>query len=56
MVPENENTFLFRRRPKIKVDMNISYRIIFVRGENGRVTHLRMREFPGVEYSAIKIK
>lgn len=56
LVPESENTFVFRRRPNRKVDLNTSYRVIFARDDRGRVTHLRMREFPGVEYSAIKIK
>ncbi len=56
LVPESENTFIFRRRTNRKVDLNTSYRVIFVRDDKGRVTHLRMREFPGVEYSAVKIK
>lgn len=56
LVPENETTFIFKRRPNRSVDLNTSYRVIFVRDARGRVTHLRMREFPGVEYSAVKIK
>lgn len=56
LVPENGNTFLFRRRANRRVDLNTSYRVIFVRDDKGQVTHLRMREFPGVEYSAIKIR
>lgn len=47
LVPENDNTF---------VQKGDQYRIIFVRDAQGKVTHLRWREFPGVEYNAIKIK
>ncbi|MGI8811546.1 MAG: DUF3471 domain-containing protein [Pyrinomonadaceae bacterium] len=47
LVPENENTF---------VQKGDQYRIIFVRDAQGKVSHLRWREFPGVEYNAIKIK
>jgi hypothetical protein len=32
------------------------YRILFVRDDDGVVTHLRLREFPGVEYNAIRIE
>lgn len=48
LVPENENTFVQKS--------GLFYRIIFVRDDNGKITHLRLREFPGVEYNAIKIK
>ena len=47
LVPENDNTFVIR---------GDQYRVIFVRDDKERVTHLRLREFPGVEYSAIRIK
>jgi ketosteroid isomerase-like protein len=46
LVPENDDTFV------ISGDQ---YRVIFVRDASGNVTHLRLREFPGVEYSAIRI-
>jgi len=46
LVPENENTFVQKS--------GLFYRIIFVRDEKGKITHLRLREFPGVEYSASK--
>lgn len=48
LVPENDNTFIQKS--------GLFYRFIFVRGDKGQITHLRLREFPGVEYSAIKIK
>lgn len=47
LVPESDNTFV------IKGDQ---YRVIFLRDAGGAVTHLRLREFPGVEYSAIRIR
>jgi hypothetical protein len=47
LVPENENTFV------IKGDQ---YRIIFLRNDRGEVTQMKVREFPGVEYPAIKVK
>lgn len=56
LVPENETTFVLKRDKTRKVDENNSYRVIFIRNDNGQIIHLRMREFPGVEYSAIKIK
>lgn len=48
LVPENENTFV--------QNGGLFYRIIFKRDGKGQITHLRLREFPGVEYNAIKIK
>lgn len=47
LMPENENTFVVKGN---------QYRVIFVRDATGQITHLRWREFPGVEYNAIKIK
>jgi hypothetical protein len=47
LVPENENTFV------IKGDQ---YRVIFLRDNTGEVTQMKLREFPGVEYPAIKVK
>lgn len=54
LVPESESTFAFRRLPERNVDLNTSYRITFVRDAAGKVTHLRMTEFPGVVYDAIR--
>ncbi|MFL6228664.1 MAG: DUF4440 domain-containing protein [Pyrinomonadaceae bacterium] len=48
LVPENENTFAQK-------DGNY-YRVAFVRNDKGQVTHLRLKEFPGVEYNALRIK
>lgn len=48
LVPEDENTYVQKS--------GLYYRIIFVRNDKGQVAHLRLREFPGVEYSAIRIK
>jgi hypothetical protein len=50
LVPESETTFLSTGHFP-----DVLYRVIFVRSDEGRVTHIRVREFPGVEYSAIKI-
>ncbi len=47
LMPENETTF---------VEKGLLYRVIFVRNDKREITHLRLREFPGVEYNAIKIK
>ena len=55
LVPETETTFAFRRNPERKRDLNTLYRVTFVRDSTGRVTGLRMREFPGVEYTATRI-
>lgn len=46
LVPESDATFV------ISGDQ---YRVTFVRGSKGVVTHLRLREFPGVEYSAFRV-
>jgi hypothetical protein len=46
LVPEDEHTFV--------IDGRAHYRVRFERDAAGKVTHLRMIEFPGVEYSAIK--
>ncbi|MDQ6609883.1 MAG: hypothetical protein M3Y85_08690, partial [Bacteroidota bacterium] len=48
LIPENENTFTMNGKE--------FYRIKFIKDEKGKVTHLRVIEFPGVEYSAIKIE
>ena len=48
LVPENENTFV--------QNGGLFYRISFISNDKGQVAHLRMKEFPGVEYNAIKIK
>jgi hypothetical protein len=47
LVPENANTFVIR---------GDQYRLIFARDGSGRVSHVRLREFPGVEYNAIRVK
>ncbi len=47
LMPENETTFVVKGN---------QYRVIFFRDDKGQITHLRWREFPGVEYNAIKIK
>ena len=46
LVPESDTTFVIK---------GSLYRVIFIRDASGAVTHLRLREFPGVEYSAIRI-
>jgi subtilisin family serine protease len=46
LMPETGSTFVLR---------GSLYRVLFVRDEEGAVTHLRLREFPGVEYNAIRI-
>lgn len=46
LVPEDDHTFVMNGREY--------YRVRFERDPKGAVTHLRMIEFPGVEYSAIK--
>jgi len=51
LVPESENTFF-----RTGHFPDVLYRLIFVRNDEGHVTHIRLREFPGVEYSAIKIQ
>lgn len=48
LVPENETTFA--------QNGGNFYRVQFVRDDKGKVTHLRIKEFSGVEYNAIKIK
>ena len=47
LVPEDEHTFVLNGRE--------FYRIRFERNAQGLVTHLRIIEFPGVEYSALKL-
>ena len=47
LVPESDNTFV------IKGDQ---YRIIFLRDGRGEVTQMKVREFPGVEYPAMKVR
>jgi pimeloyl-ACP methyl ester carboxylesterase len=47
LMPETGSTFVLR---------GSLYRVLFVRDEEGEVTHLRLREFPGVEYNAIRIE
>lgn len=47
LVPENENTFVMNGKE--------FYRIKFLKDEKGNVTQMRWIEFPGVEYSAIKV-
>jgi pimeloyl-ACP methyl ester carboxylesterase len=46
LMPETESTFVLR---------GSLYRVLFVRDDAGKVTHLRLREFPGVEYNAIRV-
>ena len=46
LIPENDHTFVVKGN---------QYRVIFVRDEKGQITHLRWREFPGVEYNAIRV-
>jgi hypothetical protein len=52
LIPESDTTFL----KKGAAPPDGLYRTIFVRNDEGRVTHVRIREYPGVEYSAIKIE
>jgi pimeloyl-ACP methyl ester carboxylesterase len=47
LMPETGSTFVLR---------GSLYRVLFVRDEEGSVTHLRLREFPGVEYNAIRVE
>ncbi len=47
LIPENENTFTMYGKE--------FYRIKFLKDEKGKVTHLRVIEFPGVEYSAFRL-
>jgi hypothetical protein len=47
LMPETGSTFVLR---------GSLYRVLFVRDEEGEVTHLRLREFPGVEYNAIRVE
>lgn len=56
LIPETENTFLVERDPERKVHSDTGYTFIFVRDANGRVSQLRIREFPGVSYSAVRIE
>jgi hypothetical protein len=46
LMPETGSTFVLR---------GSLYRVLFVRDEGGVVTHLRLREFPGVEYNALRM-
>lgn len=56
LIPETENTFLIERDPERKVHSDTGYTFIFVRDANGRVSELRIREFPGVSYSAVRVE
>lgn len=56
LIPETENTFLVERDPDRRVHSDTGYTFIFLRDATGRVSHLRIREFPGVSYSAVKIE
>jgi hypothetical protein len=47
LMPETDTTFVLKGG---------LYRVLFARNEKGGVTHLRIREFPGVEYNAIRLK
>jgi hypothetical protein len=47
LMPETGSTFVLR---------GSLYRVLFVRDDEGEVTHLRLREFPGVEYNAIRVE
>lgn len=47
LMPETESTFVLR---------GSLYRVIFMRSAQGAVTHLRLREFPGVEYNALRLR
>jgi hypothetical protein len=47
LMPETGTTFVLR---------GSLYRVLFIRDEEGAVTHFRLREFPGVEYNAIRIE
>ena len=60
LVPESETTFLKKNgaadgRANRDPERLVS-RMIFVRDDQGHVTHIRIREYPGVEYSATKIE
>jgi hypothetical protein len=46
LMPETESTFVLR---------GSLYRVLFVRDGDGAVTQLRLREFPGLEYNAIRV-
>lgn len=46
LVPEDDHTFV--------LDGREFYRVRFERNPAGKVTHLRMIEYPGVEYSAVR--
>lgn len=47
LMPETASTFVLR---------GSLYRVIFIRSAEGVVTHLRLREFPGVEYNALRVE
>jgi hypothetical protein len=47
LMPETDTTFVLKGG---------LYRVLFARNDKGGVTHLRLREFPGVEYNAIRLK
>ncbi len=47
---------LMPETPTSFVEKGLLYRIIFSRDNNGEITSLRLREFPGVEYNAIRIQ
>lgn len=46
LMPETQSSFVLR---------GSLYRVIFIRNERGEISHLRLREFPGVEYNAIRV-
>jgi hypothetical protein len=47
LMPETETTFVLKGG---------LYRVLFARNDRGEVTHLRLREFPGVEYNAVRLR
>jgi hypothetical protein len=59
LVPESETTFLKKNgAADVRINQDperLVSRMIFVRDDQGHVTHIRIREYPGVEYSATKI-
>lgn len=48
LIPEDEHTFVYNGRAY--------YHVRFELDNKGKVSHLRIIEFPGVEYSATKVK
>ena len=47
LMPETKTSFLLKGG---------LYRVLFARNDKGEVTHIRVREFPGVEYNAVRLK